>query len=121
MNSHDEREDCTFYIPSLDMYGRKDGDWGLCSNRNKFVDKKHDFSIYDHTTCWTLNPKIFSDGCNKCNFYNHNNIINQKIYLIKRILRTTGLSNPFAWGWFLKQLIFPRKKCECEDKHNMED
>lgn len=121
MNNYNEREDCTFHIPSLDMYGRENGDFGLCSNAIKFIDKKREFSIYDHIVCWSLNPKLSIGNCSGCNFYDHNNIIRRKLYLMNRVLKATGLSNPFTWGWFLKQLLFPRKKCECETKQGEEN
>ena len=113
-----EREDCESYIPSLDMYGRKqDGYYGFCSNRN--IHERKEFSIYDHEVCWTLNPKFSPDGCGNCSNYIHKNIICQSFYLIKRILRTSGISQPAVWGYILEDLLNPSNdECnECNHTH----
>jgi hypothetical protein len=113
-----QQEDCKFYIPSLDMYGRKNNKYGSCSNRVKFTDKKQDFSIYDNEVCWMLIPRIAPNGCEKCVQYKHKNIVSQQIYLIRRVLRTTGITRPSTWGWILDNLIHPCPKCErCDEKH----
>jgi hypothetical protein len=109
-----EREDCEFYIPSLGMYGGKDGHYGYCSNREQFIHKKYEFSIYDHEICWALNPRNAPNGCGDCVNYKHKNIINQRIYLIRRILRTSGISNPRVWGLMLENWLHPfEPDCEC--------
>jgi len=109
-----EHEDCKYYIPTADMYGRKSGYYGSCSNKNRFVHKRHEFSIYNGEVCWMLTPNNTSKGCWGCNNYSHENIISKRINLFRRVLYTTGISRPRVWGMILNEWIHPEPEYECE-------
>lgn len=86
-----EYEDCKYYIPSADPYGKKDGYYGLCSNEERFAHIRKECSIYNGEVCWSLNSRNSPKGCGGCNTYSHENIISKRINLFRRVLNTTGI------------------------------
>jgi hypothetical protein len=109
-----EHEDCRYYIPSADMYGKKNGYYGLCLNEKRFTHIRKECSIYNGEVCWCLNPRNSPTGCGGCKSYSHENIISKRINLFRRVLNTTGISRPRVWGMILEKWLRPEPEYECE-------
>jgi hypothetical protein len=88
-NPKDKRGDktCEFFIPTVDMYGRWNGKWGMCSNKKRFGHAKTYFSIYDHIVCWTINLNDVRCECIDCAHYKYQSLINRKLKLARSILK----------------------------------
>jgi hypothetical protein len=109
-----EREDCKYYIPDADTWGKKSGYYGLCSNKERFIHLRKECSIYNGEVCWGLIPRLAPNGCGDCNHYDHENIISKRINLFGRVLNTTGVSRPRVWGMILDGWLHPEPEYECE-------